>query len=158
MTAPTPREVRDYPCIWCGISLDECWDGHRCCELSDHPYATAREAIQSIRANEDDALTRREPLDVERLAMAELRLLDTYIIRCGDPAMGAPTWQEASAALHNVRAALIRREPLDVEVLAEAMDAADPPISGDEDDEDRAEHRAYAKVLAAEYARLEAER
>ena len=61
------------------------------------------------------------------------------------------------ALLDDIRAAL-RAESgsvgLDVERLARAMDAADPPISGDEDDEDRAEHRAYAEVVAAEYARL----
>ena len=44
---------------------------------------------------------------------------------------------------------------LDVERLARAMDIVDYPVTGDEPDaEDRAEHRAYAADLAAEYAAL----
>lgn len=47
------------------------------------------------------------------------------------------------------------RAGLDVDRLAEAMDNVDVPVTGDEmDDEDRAEHRAYAAELAREYAAL----
>jgi hypothetical protein len=37
--------LRDYPCIHCGTPIDDCWEGHRCCDDSDHPYATAAETI-----------------------------------------------------------------------------------------------------------------
>ena len=48
-----------------------------------------------------------------------------------------------------------RREPLDVERLARAMDRADPPVDNpDHEEEDHLEHLAYARDIAAEYARL----
>jgi hypothetical protein len=51
-----------------------------------------------------------------------------------------------------------RVEGLDVERLAKAMDAADPPITGDEDGgEDHAEHLAYARDIARQYTALTVE-
>ena len=78
------------------------------------------------------------------------------------PALAKTTRIQASsrrACLDDLRAALSRgtAEPeagLDVDRLTRAMDAADPPVDGTPDDELHAEHLAYAKEIAAEYARL----
>jgi hypothetical protein len=39
-----------WPCINCGRSLDDCDYDNRCCDDSDHPYATFAETIAAIRA------------------------------------------------------------------------------------------------------------
>jgi hypothetical protein len=52
-----------YPCINCGTALGECWEGHRCCDDSDHPYRTLRETLDALHrdAAEPPALDAPDP-------------------------------------------------------------------------------------------------
>lgn len=42
--------AKTWPCIWCGVSLDECdpgRDGGPCCDLNDHPYPSIGAALSA---------------------------------------------------------------------------------------------------------------
>ena len=67
---PSGGPLRDYPCIRCGTPIDDCWEGHRCCDDSDHPFATSAETIKAL--NEELSTERDAPIAPE----SELRLLD----------------------------------------------------------------------------------
>lgn len=143
-----------YPCINCGASLDLCFVDDRCCDDSDHPYPTFAEMVAAIRA--ESAGTPHYPSCNDRCIhylLGDESVRDEMLPVFSDEnpvAVGCQSRQGVvtDSSLESAGTGL------DVERLARAMDHADPSISDEDTEMDREEHRAYAREIAAEYARL----
>ena len=124
-----------------------------------------RQAFNSVKAVEDEAAALAAPSESSDLlaAVEALRPPKRYENDRNGNWWTTDMEYGWDVAIQDVLA-LLRSTPasreagLDAGLLALAMDEADPDVisGGGHEDEDHAEHLAYAKEIAAEYARLAA--